>query len=81
MDTYINVNYKKCIKCYKCIKLCTNKHEKFLGYLQIDTFDGTPDSWSDNPNCHRCSHEINNKIEYFPCNIICPTGAMEIKRC
>ena len=44
MDTYVNVDWNKCAKCYKCVELCTKTYKdgSFLGYLIIDD-DGIPE--------------------------------------
>lgn len=83
MDTYHYVNSAKCTKCYKCIELCTEMNQArygTLGFMILDEYDGCPEYENDYPICRNCEAEVNGKKVSFPCNHICPTGAMEIRR-
>lgn len=82
MDTYFDVKWDKCVKCYDCVMLCTDLHIKrgCLGLIHIDE-EGYPDIWSDNPPCKHCEAEINGKKVNYPCNKLCKHGAMNITRC
>lgn len=83
MDTYHCVDSSKCIKCYECIKLCRELHKEahgVLGFMILDEFDGTPSNEDENPICRHCEAEIDGKKVSYPCNKLCPTGAMEITR-
>ena len=89
MDTYVDVDWNKCMRCYKCVELCTETYKSrgVLGYLIIDEYDGVPEYVWDNPSCHHCEAEVDGleKDKYgdtpYACNKICPTGAMKITRC
>lgn len=92
MDTYFNVDSWKCIKCYKCIRLCmdaeSKEHKYSLGRLYIGYY-GAPTYPHDYVGCHHCNQPINKDGEYdeengevthYPCEEICPSGAIEIER-
>ena len=89
MDTYFDVKWGKCTKCYECVKLCTKTYPHLLGRLYIDE-DGYPDYSGDNPSCHLCDavvegipYRVNPRGEKetpYACNKLCPNDAMNITR-
>lgn len=82
MDTYFNVRFGKCIKCYKCVMLCSDTYKKsgFLGYLTINEYDGEPLYLGDNCRCHHCKAIIDGEETPYACSKICEQGAIEIER-
>lgn len=80
MDTYFNIEYGKCIKCYKCIKLCKDTYPNILGRLMIDEYDGEPEYDGDNCRCHNCEAIVDGKPTNYACSKICPSNAIKIER-
>ena len=82
LDTYFDIDWDRCVKCYKCVELCTDTYKKYghLGFLYIDEEDGIPDYLHDNPGCHHCEAIINGEKTPYACNKICEHGAMNITR-
>jgi len=82
MDTYVDVDWTKCIKCYECINYCTDKHisNGVLGLLIPSRNTGYPEYVYDNPRCRHCNIEIDGKEKAYACNYVCKQGAMKITR-
>lgn len=82
MDTYFNVEWDKCVKCYKCIELCTETYKKYgyLGIIHLSEYGGYPENFEDNPRCNYCEAIIDGKKTPYACNKICEHNAMNITR-
>ena len=80
MDTYFNVEWDVCNKCYECIRLCKKTYPKILGHLFINPYGGEPDYDGDNCRCHHCDAIVDGKETSYACSKICPSGAIKIER-
>lgn len=82
MDTYFSIGFE-CITCCDCIDACELDGQNYLT-LSIGgcDFDGNPlppmvTGAYDYTPCHHCNDFRENKTA---CQIVCPTGAIEISR-
>ena len=82
LDTYFDVDWNKCIKCYECINYCTDKHKDqgTLGFIVPSMDVGYPEYVHDNPGCHHCEIEIDGQTKGYACNHLCKQDAMQITR-
>ena len=70
MDTYFNIDTKKCQRCYKCINICIEKNKDMFGYLVPDII-GYPEFCRDVVMCLHCKGN---------CSEECSNGAISIER-
>ena len=68
MDTYINIDSRKCIRCGRCVKACNEKSDYKHLYGGRDE---VPRTYNDVLGCHHCK-------QY--CKSVCYYDAIKITR-
>ena len=83
LDTYFDVDWDRCIKCYKCIHYCSDdcNSNGVLSLIAPDPDTGLPYYiYDNNCRCHHCTIEINGQTKSCACNYVCEQGAINIMR-